>query len=188
MAIFLDLYVFSLIHQNLDTSFGEPKIGPQNRTNIEKLKIVFKIRKYYLQIIFFLMVIKDLCFKDTLKALNNFKKKQKSVWSNAFWSVKVCIFWKCIQYTIHWDKTQLLKKTSFGHNKQYRIFLFFLLQAPTYHSFTFNLQFLHELKHKVRLSKTVCWIFHFWFHFTFMKVYIFVQQNAWTLFFDFKIS
>ena len=24
--------------------------------------------------------------------------------------LKVCIFWKCIQYTIHWDKKQMLKK------------------------------------------------------------------------------
>ena len=39
--------------------------------------------------------------------------------------------------------------------------LFFLLRAPTYHSFTFNLQFLYELKHKARLSKTVARIFHF---------------------------
>ena len=30
---------------------------------------------------------------------------------------------------------------------------FFLLRAPAYHSFTFNLQFLYELKYKVRLPK-----------------------------------
>ena len=59
--------------------------------------------------------------------------------------------------------------------------LFFLSRAPTRHSFTFNLRFLYELKRKVRLSKTVCEIFHFRFHFVFIKVYIFVQQNAWTL-------
>ena len=59
--------------------------------------------------------------------------------------------------------------------------LFILLQAPTHHSFTFNLRFLYELKHKIRLSKTVCGIFHFRFRFVFIKVYIFVQQNAWTL-------
>ena len=95
----------------------------------------------------------------------------KSVWSNVFWYVKVCIFWKCIQYTIHWDKTQMFKKFS----------SFFLSRAPTHHSFTFNLRFLYELKHKVRLSKTVCGIFHFRFRFVFIKVYIFVQQNAWIL-------
>ena len=39
--------------------------------------------------------------------------------------------------------------------------LFFLSRAATHHSFTFNLRFLYELKHKVRLSKTVSWIFHF---------------------------
>ena len=33
--------------------------------------------------------------------------------------------------------------------------LFFLSQAPTYHSFTFNSRLLYELWHKVRLSKTV---------------------------------
>ena len=58
--------------------------------------------------------------------------------------------------------------------------LFFLSRAPTHHSFTFNLRFLYELKHKVRLSKTVCGIFHFRFHPVFIKVYVFVQQNAWT--------
>ena len=39
--------------------------------------------------------------------------------------------------------------------------LYFLSQTPSYHSFTFNLQFLYELKHKVCFSKTVCGIFHF---------------------------
>ena len=55
----------------------------------------------------------------------------------------------------------------------------FLSRAPTHHSF--NLRFLYELKHKARLSKTVCWIFHFQFRFVFIKVYIFVQENAWSL-------
>ena len=59
-------------------------------------------------------------------------------------------------------------------------FFFHKLQLIT-SQFTFNLQFLYELKHKVRLSKTVCGIFHFQFNFVFIKVYIFVQQNAWTL-------
>ena len=58
--------------------------------------------------------------------------------------------------------------------------LFFISRAPTHHSFTFNLRFLCELKHKIRHSKTVCGIFHFRFRFVFIKVYIFVQKNAWT--------
>ena len=49
------------------------------------------------------------------------------------------------------------------------------------YSFNFNLRFLYELKHEVRLSKTLSGIFHFQFRFVFIKVYIFVQQNTWIL-------
>ena len=105
--------------------------------------------------------------KDTLKALDDFKNTQESVWSNVFGYVKVCIFWKCIQYTIHWDKTQMLKKFPSGKVNGANNALFFLSQAPTRYSFTFNLRLLHGLKHKVRLSKPVCGIFHFQFGFVF---------------------
>ena len=52
--------------------------------------------------------------------------------------------------------------------------VFFLSQAPTHHSFTFNLRFLYELKHKVHLSKSVYGMFHFRFRYVFIKAYIFV--------------
>ena len=39
----------------------------------------------------------------------------KTVWSNVFWDVEIYIFWKFIQYTIHQNKTQLLK--TFPSNK-----------------------------------------------------------------------
>ena len=90
-----------------------------------------------------------------MKAFHDFKNKQKSVWSNVFWYVKVCRFWNCIQYTIHWDKTQMLKKNHSDKINGTKNAFFSLSRAPTHHSFTFNLQFLCELKHKVRLSKTV---------------------------------
>ena len=49
--------------------------------------------------------------KDTLKAFENFKKQAKKKYEEIFWGVvKVCIFWKCIQYTIPWDKIQVLKQ------------------------------------------------------------------------------
>ena len=51
-----------------------------------------------------------------LKLSTILKTGNKSVWSNVFWYVRVCIFWKFIQYTIHWDKTQI----SFGKNKRYK--------------------------------------------------------------------
>ena len=98
-----------------------------------------------------------------------------------FWCVKTCIFWKCIQYAIHWDETQMFKKFPSDKINGTKNILFFLLRAPTHHSFTFNLRFLYELKRKVRLPKTLCGIFHFSFRFAFIKVYIFVQQNTWTL-------
>ena len=55
--------------------------------------------------------------------------------------------------------------------------LFFLWRAPTHHSFYFNLRFLYELKHKVRLPKTVFEIFHIRFRFVFTKVYIFCSTK-----------
>ena len=82
-------------------------------------------------------------FKDTLKAMDDFKNKQKS---NAFLYGKVCIFWKCIQYTIHGDKTQMLKKFSSDKINGKRYALFLLLQTSAHHSFTFNLRFLCEVK------------------------------------------
>ena len=75
----------------------------------------------------------------------------------------------------------MLKKVSFRQNKRHKNARFFLSRAPTHQSFNFNLRFLYELKHKVLVSKTVSGIFRFRFHFVFIKVYIFVQQNAWTL-------
>ena len=59
--------------------------------------------------------------------------------------------------------------------------LFFLSRAPTHHSLTLNLWLLYEMKHKVHLSETVCGIFQYQFGFVFIKVYIFGQQNAWTV-------
>ena len=95
----------------------------------------------------------------------------------------IYIFWKWIQYAIHWNKIHLnkiLKKLPSGKINGRKNVLSFLSRALSHHSFTLNLQFLYELKHKVRLSKAVRGIFHFCFRFVFIKVYIFVQQNAWT--------
>ena len=66
-------------------------------------------------------------FNDAPKALDDFKNKQKSVWSNIFWYVKVFIFWKSIQYTIHWDKTQMLKEFPSHKRNDTKNILFFLI-------------------------------------------------------------
>ena len=52
------------------------------------------------------------------------------------------------------------------------------MYSESLNSLTFNLRFLYELKHRVRLSKSVCETFRFWFRFVFIKIYIFVQQRA----------
>ena len=73
--------------------------------------------------------------------------------------------------------------------KKFRLFeinvtknaLFFLSRALIHHSFIFNLRFLFELEHKIRVSKILCVIWHFRFRFVFNKVYTIVRQNAYTL-------
>ena len=104
------------------------------------------------------------------------KTSKKNAWSNAFYYVKVCIFWKCIQSTIHYDKTQMLKKFPF------------LSRAPTHRSLTFNLRFLYELKHlKVLVSKTVCVEFPVFDSVSFLLNFIFFF-NKMDGRFDFKTS
>ena len=99
-----------------------------------------------------------------------------------FCYVKVYIYSERLFNTLYIEIKHVLKKIPLGKmNGAKKKVVFFLSRAPTHHSFTFNLRFLYELKHKVRLSKIVCGIFHFRFRFVFIKVYIFVQQNAWTL-------
>ena len=67
---------------------------------------------------------------------------------------------------LRWDITLMLKNLSSDKINVTKNALFFLSRAPNLHIFTFNLQFLYELKHKVHLSKNVCGIFNFrFFHF-----------------------
>ena len=123
--------------------------------------------------------------KDTLKAINNFQNKQKSVRSNVFWYIKVSIFWKCIQYTIHWGKTQMLKQFPLEKINGTKSALFFsLLHAPNHHSFTFNLRFL--LKHKDSSIKN-CMGFSIFNSVSFLLKFIFLLNKMHGPF-DFKTS
>ena len=99
---------------------------------------------------------------------------------NIFSYVKVRVFWKRIHYTVHWDEIQMFKKFPLDRMNDTKYALFFPSRAPIHHSLTFNLRFKDELKRKIGLSKTVCGIYHLRFRFVFIKVYIFVQKNAWT--------
>ena len=53
---------------------------------------------------------KHMLLNDTLKAFDDFKSKQNKAWSNVLWYVKVYMFWKFVQYTIHLAKAKMLKK------------------------------------------------------------------------------
>ena len=80
----------------------------------------------------------------------------------------VHIFGTFFQYIVHWDaENAKTTKTAF----------FFFSRAPTYHSLTFDSQFLYELKHIVHPSKTVSRILHIQFHLVFIKLYIFVPKS-----------
>ena len=122
--------------------------------------------------------------KDTLKVSDDYKNKQLKC-------NEVMIFLICKSicilklYSIHFilRKKSNAKKLSFVQNKHKKWTLFsyeciFKNAFPTHHSFTFHLRFLHELTHKVLLSKNLCGIFHLNFWFAFIKVYIFVQVKA----------
>ena len=137
-----------------------------NSAKPERLSL-FIIRKYFSWILYILRIHRRL--------LTYLKTSYKSVWSNVFWYVKVYIFWKLIQYTIHYDKIQILKKFPSDKVNTTKNALFFISRVPTHHSFTFNSQFLYQLKHMVHISKIVSGIFHFQFRLVFIKLYIFVQ-------------
>ena len=117
--------------------------------------------------------------KDTLKAFDDFKNKQKSVWSNAFWYVKVCIFWKCIQYTIYWDKTQMLKKFPSDKmkgtkNRELQLIIVLLLICDSYMSWSTRF-----------VSPKLCLGFSIFDSFSFLLKIIFLF-NKMHGFFEFK--
>ena len=61
--------------------------------------------------------------KDTLNAIEDFKDKQESVWSNAFGYVKV-------HKTLYIEIITNFRKTLFGQKEHYKNALFLLLLAP----------------------------------------------------------
>ena len=66
---------------------------------IDRQKACDTVNQFLLQIrVIFIVFSKGTInwFKDTPMAFDDFKNKQKSVWSNVFWYIKICIFWKCI--------------------------------------------------------------------------------------------
>ena len=64
--------------------------------------------------------------KDALKALDDFKSKQKRY-------VEVRIYWKYIKYTIHWDKILMLNKLPLDKTKSAKNFSFVSSNSPQFY-------------------------------------------------------
>ena len=87
---------------------------------------------------------KNLKIHRKLSTILKISKKMYEVM--LFWYVKVHIFWKFIQCTIHWDKTQILKKFSSDKITSTKNALLFLSRAASHHSFTdMNLYFTYTI-------------------------------------------
>ena len=104
--------------------------------------------------------------KGTLKAFEQATKEYEVM----FFDMLKYGFSESVFNTLYIEIKYKFKKISFEQNKWYKIAVFFLLRAPIHRSFTLNLRFLNELKHKVRFSNTVCGILYFQFRFAFIKV------------------
>ena len=75
----------------------------------------------------------------------------------------------------------MLKKFLLGKINGTKNVLFFPSRGQSHHSFILICN-SYELKHKVRLSKTLCGIFHFWFRFALIKAYTFCSQKCMEFF------
>ena len=90
------------------------------------------------------------------------------------------IYSQFFQYTIRWDKTQMLKKFPLYKINGTKNALFLSINSSVLLSIHNSWKSWNA---KVHLSKTVCRIFNFWIHLVFVKVYIIVQQKARNLWF-----
>ena len=57
--------------------------------------------------------------KDTLKAFDDFRNKQKNLYSNVFWNVKNYVYSESVLITLYIEikHKKMFKKISFGQNK-----------------------------------------------------------------------
>ena len=83
-------------------------------------------------------------------------------------------------HSIHYTLRQMLKKNSSDKTNGRKNAVFLLLQVPTYHSFSFNLQFLNDLKNcfSTRFVSLDSLLFLLKFIFLFNKMHgLFALQN-----------
>ena len=129
----------------------------------EKLKFIVYIEQVLQHLLVFLLLTLNRVPAGKLarrfhsrihwRLLTILQTSSESVWSNVFWCVKVCVFWNCIQYTIHSDKTKILKKfplDKINGTKNTRFYLLLLL----YDSYM-SWRFFFSLKLCVGFSSSV---------------------------------
>ena len=126
--------------------------------------------------------------KDTVKALDDFRNKQEKCMKQCFLICKSMYILKVYQihYTLRWNTN--LKEIPMGQKKRYKKYPFFFceLQLITVLLLICN-SYINWYTRFVSLKLRVGFsIFDSIFFFFFVKVYIFVQPNSWTL--DFKTS
>ena len=125
-------------------------------------------------------------FKDTLKAFDDFKNKQKSFMK---WYFLICKTMSILKvYSIHYIlryNTNVKKFPSDNINGTKNI-LFFLSRTTTHHSFTFNLRFLYELSRRF-VSLKLCAEFTIFDSVSFLLKFMFLFNKMHGLF-DFKTS
>ena len=117
------------------------------------------------------------------EGFRRFLKKATKVYGvgiNIFWCVTAYIFWKFIQYTVHWDKTKMLKKFPSDKINVRKMYSFFFLEIRLNTVLLLIHNFCTSWITKLSSLK-LSGIFHFQFSLVFMKVYNFVQQKACTL-------
>ena len=132
-----------------------------------------------------LRIQEDLTFITSALSIH-WKKYAKNVWNNVFliyeskyiledyWCIKVNTFWKIIQYSMHWNKLRMLQKISVTKNAH-----FFLLRAPTHHSFNRPKRLSFKLKQYVWCSKSMCENSLFRFRFLFIAICASFVKNTY---------
>ena len=81
-------------------------------------------------------------------------KTSKKVYEVMFFDMLKYVYSENVLIHYALRNTNVKNKFTSGKINGTKYAVFFLSRAPTHYSFTFNLQFLNELKHNVRLSKT----------------------------------
>ena len=124
-------------------------------------------------------------FNDPLKDLQGFwrflKKAIKVYEVMFFWHGKVYLFWKFIQYTIHWDKTQIFKKNLSDKTDLTKMYSF-LFRELQHITLLLLIRNSYTSWSTMFISLEVSWDFPFSIPFVFIKLYFF-PQKAWALVF-----